>query len=218
MSLIKCNECGQMVSDKASNCPQCGAPIDHPIKCEECGQMIPHLSKTCPHCGNPIGESRNQSVGLKGSSSSSIKIVRIGNKPLLGDITLEIQSNGNTIGIYPFKVGFDMDIPVSSDMVLFVKLQGTSTPIRLSLNTSESYICKITYSFTGFSYELYNKNGVLLKKEKLGIGIGLLCFFIPIVGIIYYFVKRNESPAKAKGALIISLIGIIISILQMIFL
>ncbi len=27
MALIKCNECGQMVSDKASNCPNCGAPV-----------------------------------------------------------------------------------------------------------------------------------------------------------------------------------------------
>ena len=28
MALIKCSECGQMVSDKASSCPKCGNPID----------------------------------------------------------------------------------------------------------------------------------------------------------------------------------------------
>ena len=27
MALIKCSECGKEVSDKASNCPNCGAPI-----------------------------------------------------------------------------------------------------------------------------------------------------------------------------------------------
>ena len=27
MALISCNECGRQVSDKASQCPGCGAPI-----------------------------------------------------------------------------------------------------------------------------------------------------------------------------------------------
>lgn len=60
MALIKCNECGQMVSDKASNCPQCGAPIDHPIKCEECGETVPSLSVSCPKCGAPIKKNSNE--------------------------------------------------------------------------------------------------------------------------------------------------------------
>lgn len=42
MSLVKCNECGQMVSDKAENCPNCGNPIsqsgDNPNMGEECDQ------------------------------------------------------------------------------------------------------------------------------------------------------------------------------------
>ena len=28
MALIKCSECGQMVSDKATKCPNCGNPIN----------------------------------------------------------------------------------------------------------------------------------------------------------------------------------------------
>ena len=30
MSLIKCSECGNQVSEKASQCPKCGCPIEHP--------------------------------------------------------------------------------------------------------------------------------------------------------------------------------------------
>ena len=26
MALIKCNECGHMISDKATKCPKCGCP------------------------------------------------------------------------------------------------------------------------------------------------------------------------------------------------
>ena len=29
MALIKCNECGREVSDKAQSCPSCGAPIEN---------------------------------------------------------------------------------------------------------------------------------------------------------------------------------------------
>lgn len=28
MALMKCDECGKKVSDKAKNCPHCGAPVE----------------------------------------------------------------------------------------------------------------------------------------------------------------------------------------------
>lgn len=31
MSIIKCKECGNEVSDKAATCPKCGAPVEKPI-------------------------------------------------------------------------------------------------------------------------------------------------------------------------------------------
>ncbi|MFR4280969.1 MAG: zinc ribbon domain-containing protein [Bacteroides uniformis] len=243
MALMKCSECGNMVSDKAASCPKCGAPVVIPIKCEECGeivppssiscpncgapfkpsmikceecgQMIPCGSKSCPYCGIPVNDSVNQPIMLNNNSSSLLRIMRIGKIPL-ASVTLEIQSNGKTIGIYPFNVGFDMDIPVLSNMILNIKCQGVNTPIKLTLDTNENYICKISYS-TSFSYELYNGNGVLLKKDKLGIGMWILSFLIPIVGIIYYFIKKKEFPVKAKNALVASLMGLAVNIIRLLF-
>lgn len=40
MALIKCTECGEMISDKATVCPHCGAPIEKMTKCEDCGANI----------------------------------------------------------------------------------------------------------------------------------------------------------------------------------
>lgn len=54
MALIKCTECGQMVSDKASTCPKCGAPIVVPVTCKECGQPVSPNAVTCPNCGAPL--------------------------------------------------------------------------------------------------------------------------------------------------------------------
>lgn len=54
MTLIKCSECHHDVSDKARNCPHCGAPIGKKIQCEECGNYIPLHSSVCPYCGFPF--------------------------------------------------------------------------------------------------------------------------------------------------------------------
>ncbi len=57
MALIKCIECGSMVSDKASSCPHCGCPIKQSNTniCIECGTRIPANMSECPHCGCPTG-------------------------------------------------------------------------------------------------------------------------------------------------------------------
>ncbi len=37
MALIKCSECKKDVSENATNCPNCGNPINTAIKCPKCG-------------------------------------------------------------------------------------------------------------------------------------------------------------------------------------
>jgi len=32
MAMIKCTECGHMVSDKANTCPECGCPVSEILK------------------------------------------------------------------------------------------------------------------------------------------------------------------------------------------
>ena len=55
MALIKCKECGAMISDKAKHCPQCGAPVEVAATvCKECGEPLPKGAVTCPHCGAPL--------------------------------------------------------------------------------------------------------------------------------------------------------------------
>lgn len=41
MALIKCEECGQMVSDKAEMCPNCGCPIENKSKQVENSRIVP---------------------------------------------------------------------------------------------------------------------------------------------------------------------------------
>lgn len=48
MTLIKCPECGQEISDKATTCPHCGVQI---FVCPECGQVSVGNPRICPKCG-----------------------------------------------------------------------------------------------------------------------------------------------------------------------
>ena len=62
MALIKCEECGHMVSDRAEACPNCGAPTTKPSVCSECGAQLPGNAATCPNCGCPTEKKNNGSV------------------------------------------------------------------------------------------------------------------------------------------------------------
>lgn len=56
MALIKCPDCGKQISDKASECPNCGCPSSQfaPKICPECGNVLANGDITCPNCGFPL--------------------------------------------------------------------------------------------------------------------------------------------------------------------
>lgn len=58
MALIHCSECGSEVSDKAVECPQCGAKLHEQdvIRkvCEECGGELTEGEVICHKCGCPV--------------------------------------------------------------------------------------------------------------------------------------------------------------------
>lgn len=76
MTLIKCKECGQEVSDKAKSCPKCGAPVERMISCAECGTQMSENINSCPNCGcpNPLISGENARLythSNNGTSTSS---------------------------------------------------------------------------------------------------------------------------------------------------
>lgn len=52
------------------------------------------------------------------------------------------------------------------------------------------------------------------KEKGIGCLLGGLCFFIPLLGLILFFVYKTESPKKAKGAIVWGSIGLILYILS----
>lgn len=76
MALIKCTECGEMISDKATACPHCGAPIEKMIKCEDCGAEYSADAEMCPNCGcpNPSKEAQKQSSEQSNNEQKNVGI------------------------------------------------------------------------------------------------------------------------------------------------
>lgn len=69
MALIYCKECGREVSDKAANCPHCGAPVAESNQntkfCKHCGERIDKDCLICPKCGKQVEELRQPSADDK---------------------------------------------------------------------------------------------------------------------------------------------------------
>lgn len=90
MSLIKCSECGNNVSDKAQSCPSCGCPIDiitktlteqqideanevELIQCPECKFAVEKNEESCHECGYPFEVHSSENVNQVPSQTNEIK-------------------------------------------------------------------------------------------------------------------------------------------------
>ena len=59
MALIACSDCGKKISDKASACVGCGAPVSPQVECVDCGNLNSASAAVCENCGGPIGTERS---------------------------------------------------------------------------------------------------------------------------------------------------------------
>ena len=83
MALVKCEECGKMISSRAEKCPQCGCPVTKKTKliCPECGCEVCESETKCSNCGCPstmfdeLSSVRNSIPdGLRSNSKNSRKV------------------------------------------------------------------------------------------------------------------------------------------------
>lgn len=65
MALIRCEECGKEISDKAKQCPNCGFVKKIKIICSECNFENDSKNKICQNCGSPLESNKQNSINLK---------------------------------------------------------------------------------------------------------------------------------------------------------
>jgi len=78
MALFECPECGGKVSDKATQCPHCGCPIEKPHKqsktCPECGQEVDASVMVCPNCAFPFEVLDKEGINIDVDSIQQMNI------------------------------------------------------------------------------------------------------------------------------------------------
>lgn len=60
MALIKCEECGAKISDKALSCPKCGYPLSNDKAKKD--SKVKFVAAKCPSCGANIDVDKNESM------------------------------------------------------------------------------------------------------------------------------------------------------------
>lgn len=73
MGLVKCTNCGAMISDSATTCPKCGASTGNKVICKDCNTTYSADADTCPQCGCPNTAKSQQSNQTHNEASESIK-------------------------------------------------------------------------------------------------------------------------------------------------
>lgn len=95
-----------------------------------------------------------------------------------------------------------------------IKEYWNDKPIENILNTLTISV-PISLIVLGFSLLNENnteKNEVVYISDNLNVGFKILCFLIPIVGLILYIVEKEKNPSKANSAGKCALWGFIISL------
>ena len=233
-----CTECGKEIP-QGNVCPHCGASVNEgDAFCQNCGRKIevsssPSLeikSKECPHCGAPIsnedifcqkcGEKVDNSPNASVPASSQSRMgrgklfLKWDGKWALSDPAIKVSVDGNHIGDFSFKEGFNISVPITSEIMnVETKFSIRKTKSTLVLNPNENYTYNYVYdSLTGgFGYVLTDENGDIIKSDVFSWWKYLLCFSIPIVGFIYA-IHARKNPSNSKGALWAAITGFLVGL------
>jgi len=100
MALIKCAECGDTVSDKATSCRKCGYELNNKVerKCEDCDTPLNPKDKICNTCGCPVNkkEIKNNEANSKPKFKIFLIIAIITVIIILIVIAIKLIENNNT--------------------------------------------------------------------------------------------------------------------------
>lgn len=207
MALIKCPECGrEKVSDTAEACPECGFGIRayfEQLRLEEEKQEIPKLYDEDDTYSYKIIVN-----GFYGTDTAACA----GLEEFL-EISFEYDEAMKLFEVGEFAIAmYDSEEEAIEELELLTKW-GIKANI-IDPNGYEKYSNVESYDnrtiMNSFSSKKDSYTPESLNVDGL---MKVLCFLIPIVGIIIYCINVSTSPMQSKRCLKISVAGIIIGII-----
>ena len=162
MALFECPECGGKVSDKATQCPHCGCPVEQPKNknksCPECGQEVDASEMVCPNCAFPF--SRIDEIGKPSNAANTIQngklIIEVDNPviPLLASISIKIGGEK----VAECHKGDIIELPIEKDCEVSFKWNMAFTSVSIYAAANE-----VKHLYIGF-----DSTNLQIYEEVLG--------------------------------------------------
>ena len=186
--------------------PACGSP-----KVEKIGTN----KYQCPYCGKVFSVSKSEPKYEQVEVPLG-KVVTIHGYTqwFLVDPDIKILLNGRTVG----RVGKNGVFQIKVDAPCRLKFEYTTTSTSVDIDPTVNTDVYLSFDrVSGLLYANTQTDGysdsVDYDDDSPNIGLDIISFLIPIIGIILYFVKNDDYPQSAKSYLTCGLIGFAINIL-----
>ena len=226
---LKCPQCDTVVAEGVKFCPECGSPITEPKPtiCSKCGTEIEDGERFCSNCGTPVGGAptlQPQPAYNTNQSGTTLHLCWDGERkqPFWSNPIIVYINNQKCAEFVPKEQFEKIFTNVSSDFNIqleYGKGPFNKTDINLNLENGHNYTCVFFQNGTGtFGYELSDENGRLIKEDgNFSLWLLLLCLFVPLVGFVYFFIKKDVQPLSAKLGLIMGFGNLVLIILKLLF-
>lgn len=211
---LKCPQCSTVVGEGVKFCPACGSPIAEPKPtiCSKCGTEIEDGEKFCSNCGTPVaGQKTTMQFSNPENHKQNGYVVTFNwnGGGGFGSNSITVTVDGKQYGVFKHNEPFDITVPIiSSKMKVQLKYLYITTEFELDLSPNQNYACELQFSGGWFgsgviAYELKDqKNSFVVADGNVSIGAQILFLLIPLVGYIYFFMKKGTEPICAKVGLL----------------
>lgn len=160
------------------------------MKCQNCGFEIPETASFCNNCGAKIVTADNTQKG------NNIPM----QPPVLEQERTQITPDGTS----------KASVPTENPIPPFYSEPYPPPAGNYQQQNANPYVNHQGYISTEMpDYGKPNTN--TLTEDKKSVGLNLLSWFVPLAGIILYFVNREEKPIQSKSNLKCAIISIIVN-------
>ena len=219
--VVKCPNCKQYISDTVTVCPHCGKEISHSSESSLDTKVINSemLAKIGERGDGYMLISMLENTCVCTIKNDAIQISIASSRKDDGNLKFKTAEDAyNKLKSSNYISDFIVDYDSYKDGSIEFIINEFSKDGKLKILDVNKYFVELIQNVFGITSpnqfcidEIENSNDD--SDDSAGTWMNVLCFLIPIVGLILYFVKKNEYPNTAKSYLTWAAVGFGVTLL-----
>lgn len=226
----KCSQCGAELEKGERFCSNCGTPVSSSPQPQMANNVQQHQQTYSPAAGSYRpqmaynAQQGQQHYQYSNFSNSSLNLIwdctrktLVMNKPVV--VYVNNQKSAEFSPKEPFEKKYTISSPDFNLQVEYGFGPFNKTDLKLDFAPNQSYVCTCFLNGMGTcGYELKDSEGKLIKEDgNTQLWQTVLFLFVPLVGFIYFFIKKDSQPLSAKAGLLMGFGNIAWIILRFLF-